>query len=245
MADMPLPTTPPHQREAYFSTKGGQFPPRFTSDINPRPIAFGDIFDKNAHDQLIQELREAYPEKCMKISFTEPQDLWLLDYFDNFDISTYGEVYLLNVLTQMANDNVARDEGLDKFAQTFRQQKGFQFWSVGPLSRPQEVFDKALLDSKSHYWLRDAVQRICLLQKSLGLGSFVQDFSAHNEPQFWNVRHHTTPQELFDAAISNAQTKEWLEEAIQRIVSLQNERTYTHAAFPPSTIANLASTTYS
>ena len=149
-------------RMAYFSTKGGKWPPRPAPGTSSRFIIRGDQLDRDVCDAFVEGLRKEFPEKCKELRdvLGDPQDIY--EYFDDFDISIHGLDYLNTVINQIVWQNVSRIRDLEKFIEDWKTKNRKQFWDLSPESTITEVFDAKILETNDATWLSDALERLWL-----------------------------------------------------------------------------------
>ena len=149
---------------AYFSTKGGKWPPRPAPAIRSRLIVRGDLGDRDARDEFVVRLRKEFPEKCKEIKAIPGPSRDVYEYFDGYDVYVHGLHYLDSIIDQIAWDNVGRIKHLDKFVDVWKMKNEDLFWSLTQESTLQEVFGKDDFEAHDEEWLEDALERIWLLR---------------------------------------------------------------------------------
>lgn len=154
---------------AYFSTKGGQCPPRPAPALSSRFMIRGDLQDRNVRDSFIATLRRDFPDKCKEIRVTPGSSRDIHEYFDGFDISLRGPEYLNAVLERITWENVTRIRDLEAFVQDWKSKNEEQFWHITRDSTSREVFHEEDLEAYGEAWLGDALERI-LLRRDCHIG---------------------------------------------------------------------------
>jgi len=152
---------------AYFSTNGGQYPPRPAPAIRSRAIIRGDLGDRDTRDAFVTRLRKDFPKKCKDIVPDERGSAVFRDlyqYFDAYDISEHGLPYLASVIYQIGTENLCRQSDLAKFVEVWRDKNEDVFWDITHKSTVQQVFNAEDLEARDEEWLGEALKRILSLR---------------------------------------------------------------------------------
>lgn len=148
--------------KAYFSTNAGKWAPKAFTES--RPIARGDGGDVDFHDELLEQLRRAFPEKCKSITTPILHEHEVYEYFDGKDVSHHGFVYLRNLLDQMAIDNRNRLAKMNRFISDWRNKDENHFWALQKKATVEEEFSESEVSQHGRGFLQDVLQRVLLLR---------------------------------------------------------------------------------
>ena len=161
-----------HQGKAIFSTNHGQRPKRLCYKGQPKNITSNHLEDV-LHEAT--RLQEAFPDDCMLLSpatlagnIAEQQE-----YFDNFDINYFGEVFLVNVLSNIAHANVIERDGradaVNDFAYSWIHTNPEAFCLFGEDHQWVDLFCQADVQHYGRAFLQDAFWRIANIRDEAGM----------------------------------------------------------------------------